>query len=72
MAHTTLLEISCTGSLIILNKRLMNLYLSAEETASWFQRRFLKVFIIIGANDPQGVAIFDPRGMVRRVYVAEH
>ena len=71
MAHTTLLEISCTGSNNI-KQEIMHLYRSPEETASWFQRRFLKVFIIVGANDPQGVAIFDPRGMVRRVYVTEH
>ena len=26
----------------------------------------------MGANEPRGVANFDPRGMVGRIYVADH
>ena len=26
----------------------------------------------MGANDPQGVAIFDPKGMICRIYVGYH
>ena len=26
----------------------------------------------MGANDPRGGAIFDPRGMIGRIYIEEH
>ena len=26
----------------------------------------------MGANDPRGVAIFDPRGMIGRIYIEDH
>ena len=26
----------------------------------------------MGANDPQGGAIFDPRGMIGRIYIEDH
>ena len=26
----------------------------------------------MGANDPQGRAIFDPRGMIGRIYIEDH
>ena len=26
----------------------------------------------MGANDPQGVASLDPRGLIGRIYVGEH
>ena len=26
----------------------------------------------IGANDPQGGAIFDPKGMISRIYIEDH
>ena len=26
----------------------------------------------MGANDPQGAAIFDPRGMIGRIYIEDH
>ena len=42
--------------------------------ALWF-RRFFYVFPIVmsmGANDPRGGVIFDPRGMVGRIYKKDH
>ena len=26
----------------------------------------------MGANDPRGAAIFDPRGMIGRIYIEDH
>ena len=33
---------------------------------------FFYVFKSMGANDPRGGAIFDPRGMIGRIYIEDH
>ena len=40
-------------------------------SVSWFQRRFLSFsnYKSVEANDPQGMANFDPIGMVDKSYV---
>ena len=38
----------------------------------WFQRRFYKFFSHNGVIDPQGVASFDPRDLIGRIYVGDH
>ena len=41
---------------------------------SWFQR-IVPVFFkyeSMGANDPQDMAILDPRGMVGKIYEGDH
>ena len=40
-----------------------------------FGEEFFKVFFhckSMGANDPRGGAIFDPRGMIGRIYIEDH
>ena len=44
--------------------------------ASWFQRRRVFKFFFhyksLGANEPQGLASLDPRGLIGRIYVVDH
>ena len=58
------------GLLIIATHKIYKLW------ASWFQRRrfFLSFSYCksMGANDPQGVANLDPKGMIGRIFVGYH
>ena len=52
------------------------LYIATYSTyklwTSWLQRRFFSHYKSMGANDPQGVANFDPRGVVGKIYVGDY
>ena len=39
-----------------------------------FREEFLSFshYKSVGANDPQGMAILDPRGLIGRIYVGDH
>ena len=45
-----------------------------EAVGLWFQKIFLKLFPSksMAAKDPEGLANFEPRGMVGMIYVGGH